>query len=81
MKRMIECQAAVSPDGRLVLPDEVARELRGEQQVSVSITVESEKGTPDLDDGWEVLLEMLGTAGQGRLRNASEDHDRYLYRR
>lgn len=81
MKRMIECQATVLPDGRLALPDEVTRMIRGEEQVIVQISIETEGPRADNRDGWEILLSMPRTAGEGRLTNAAEDHDRYLYRR
>ena len=81
MKRTIECQATVLPDGRLVLPDEVTRVITGEQQVMVQISIEADGPRQDKRDGWEILLGMPRTAGEGRLTNAAEDHDRYLYRR
>ncbi len=40
MKRMIECQATVLPDGRLALPYEVSEMIRGEQQVVVQTSIE-----------------------------------------
>ena len=81
MKKMVECKATVSSDGRLALPDEVAREISGEQQVTVQITFEVDTPISDVSDGWEVLLNMPRTAGEGRLPNAAADHDRYLYGR
>jgi len=81
MKRMIECQATVLPDGRLALPDEVTRMIEGEQQVTVQISIEAQASSGDKRDGWEILLSMSRTAGEGRLTNAAEDHDHYLYRR
>ncbi len=81
MKRMIECQATVLPDGRLALPDDVTRMLRGEHQVMVQISVEADGPSADTRDGWEILRSLPHTAGEGRLASAAEDHDRYLYRR
>ena len=81
MRRTIECQATVLPDGRLLLPEEVTRVIRREQQVTVQISVEVDGPGADNRDGWEILLGMPRTAGEGRLANAAEDHDRYLYRR
>jgi len=81
MKRTIECQATVLPDGRLALPDEVTRVISGEQQVMVQISIEADGPRADKRDGWEILLSMPHAAGEGRLTNAAEDHDRYLYRR
>jgi len=81
MRRMIECQARVLPDGRLALPDEVTKMISGEHQVMVQINIEADGPSADKRDGWEILLSMPRTAGEGRLTNAAEDHDRYLYRR
>jgi hypothetical protein len=81
MKKTIECQAKVLPDGHLALPDEVASQISGEQQVALQISFEEESPTTDISDGWEGLLNMPRTGGEGRLPNVAEDHDRYLYRR
>ncbi len=81
MRKMIECQATVLPDGRVALPDEVTNMIQGEHEVTVQISVEAEEPTADKRDGWEILLSMPRTAGEGSLTNAAEDHDRYLYRR
>ena len=81
MKKMVECKATVSSDGRLTLPDEVAREIAGEKQVTVLITFGVDTPISDERDGWEILRSMPLTAGEGRLPTAAEDHDRYLYRR
>ena len=81
MKRTIECQATVLPDGRLALPDEVTRVISGKQQVMVQISIEADGPRADKRDGWNILLSMPRTAGEGRLTNAAEDHDLYLYHR
>ncbi len=81
MKRLIECQATVLPDGHLALPYEVSEMIRGEQQVVVQISIEAGGPGADKRDVWEILRSMPRTAGEGRMTNAAEDHDRYLYRR
>jgi hypothetical protein len=55
--------------------------ISGEHQVMVQINIEADGPSADKRDGWEILLSMPRTAGEGRLTNAAEDHDRYLYRR
>jgi hypothetical protein len=55
--------------------------ISGEHQVTVQISIEADGPSADTQDGWETLLSMPRTAGDGRLANAAEDHDRYLYRR
>ncbi len=81
MGKTLECDATVLPDGHLVVPQEVATEIAHRKVERVHLRIELEEAAEDPRDGWQILLDLPKTAGEGKYDRASEDHDRILYGR
>ena len=70
----------VGENHTLVLPDSVPIGSR----VAVVLIEEKENTTAAIAsteeaDAWDLLMELIRTAPSGKLRDASENHDQYLY--
>ena len=81
MKKTLECEATILPDGHLAVPEEVAVEIAAGKAVRVRLRIEWEEPIEDLRDGWQILREMPQTGGEGKHDRTAEYHDRILYNR
>ena len=81
MRKTLECEATVLPDGHLVVPDVVSAEIAARKAARVRLRIELEEPIEDPRDGWQILREMHTTGGGGESDRAAEDHDRILYGR
>ena len=75
--KVIEYIGKILPDGHLSIPEEIRKELElyESDDVRVAITVDSRNEKR----GWEIFKQMGRNAEHGKLPNAAEDHDKYLY--
>lgn len=70
----------VLSDGHLSLPDVVRQRLSlvPKSIVKVLITLEDTE-KENSTEAWDLFRSMGRTAAKGKLKNAAEEHDRYLY--
>ncbi len=78
MDKELEYEGVVLEDGHLSLPEFVKEKLRLRPLTAVAIRI-SRRHHSELEGAWHVLASMGDTAGEGKLDEASERHDDYLY--
>ena len=78
--KQTEYMGVVEQDGHLSLPETVRDQmcLKADQMVRVTLVI-TETEEPDADAALEHWRAMGRNARPGRLREASERHDEYLY--
>ncbi len=78
--RHAEYTGEVLEDGHLSLPEAVRKQLNLQpaELVQVVISVPENRKTA-AEDAWNLFRAMGQNAVSGRLKNASTEHDRYLY--
>ena len=83
MDTLIEYVSEVFPDGQFPIPEDVRQKLAGAApHTQVQITIRLLHPTEEQEQAaWDALLQMGQDAGQGRLPDASTQHDRYIYQK
>ncbi len=75
--KVIEYIGKILPDGHLSIPEEVKKELESYSFDTVRVTIAVD--SINKRKGWEIFKQMGRNAEHGKLPNAAEDHDKYLY--
>ena len=81
MRRTLECEATVLPDGHLAVPDDVSAQLAASGAARVHLRIEVGQPVADERDGWQILRDLHKTGGEGQSDRTAEDHDRIAYGR
>ena len=80
MPSVIEYIGEVLPDGYLSVPEEVRQTLASTPHTHVQVTIRLlESETEEIEAAWAAFRQLGHDAAPGCLRDASVNHDRYLY--
>ena len=76
--KVVEYVGKLLPDGHLSIPEEIRKELDVNLSLKIAITLVYPH-VSDEQKGWEAFRNLGRAAIGGKLSNASEKHDQYLY--
>ena len=78
--KTIEYIGEILPDGHISLPDEIMGKLDlvSHNKVKVTITLDIPQAS-DEKKGWDIFKLLGRDAADGKLTNASVNHDKYIY--
>jgi len=80
MPSVIEYIGEVLPDGHLSVPEDVRQTLASTPHTHVQVTIRLlESETEEIEAAWAAFRQLGQDAAPGCLRDASVNHDRYLY--
>jgi hypothetical protein len=80
MPSIIEYIGEVLPDGYLSVPEDVRQTLASTPHIHVQVTLRLlQSEAEQLEAAWAAFRQQGQDAAPGRLRDASVNHDHYLY--
>ena len=80
MPSVIAYISEVLPDGHLSVPEDVRQTLASTPHTHVQVTIRLlQSEAEQLEAAWTAFRQLGQDAAPGRLRDASVNHDRYLY--